>query len=244
MPSPLQLGVDLRVSARGVVSRRGFLRRAAAGGAALAAGLRWGDCLRSYAGELRRQGRACILLWMAGGPSQFETFDPKPGAETQGPDRGHCHQRAGHPHRRALDADGPGDEGSGPDPLHDQQGGQPRPGHLPAAHQLRPLRRRRPPRLRRGRRQGAGRGGLRAAPLRQHQRGERRPQLPRGPLRPLRGDEPQRAAGQPGPARLGRAAQPPAGTAEGAGGAAGATAGRRTWSGSTGPSTGRRPGWC
>jgi hypothetical protein len=85
MPSPLQLGVDLRVSARGVVSRRSFLRRAAAGGAALAAGLRWGDCLSSYAGELRRQGRACILLWMAGGPSQFETFDPKPGAETQGP---------------------------------------------------------------------------------------------------------------------------------------------------------------
>ena len=85
MPPPLQLGVDLRVSARGVVSRRGFLRRAAAGGAALAAGLRWGDCLSSYAGELRRQGRACILVWMAGGPSQFETFDPKPGAETQGP---------------------------------------------------------------------------------------------------------------------------------------------------------------
>src|SRR5689334_8130023 len=85
MPSPLQVGVDLRVSARGVVSRRAFLRRAAAGGAALAAGLRWADCLGAYAGELRRQGRACILLWMAGGPSQFETFDPKPGAETQGP---------------------------------------------------------------------------------------------------------------------------------------------------------------
>src|SRR6185437_15470056 len=25
--------------------------------------------------------------WMAGGPSQFETFDPKPGADTQGPTR-------------------------------------------------------------------------------------------------------------------------------------------------------------
>src|SRR5690348_4968114 len=85
MTSPVQFGVDVRMSARGVVSRRGFLRRAAVGGAALAAGLRWGDCLASYAGELRRQGRACILLWMAGGPSQFETFDPKPGAETQGP---------------------------------------------------------------------------------------------------------------------------------------------------------------
>jgi len=28
---------------------------------------------------LRRAGRACILLWMQGGPSQLETFDPKPG---------------------------------------------------------------------------------------------------------------------------------------------------------------------
>ena len=56
----------------------------AAGGAAVA-GLRWADRLGAYAGELKQQGRACILLWMAGGPSQFETFDPKPGAETQGP---------------------------------------------------------------------------------------------------------------------------------------------------------------
>jgi hypothetical protein len=87
MPSPFQIGVDVRMSARGVVSRRSFLRRAAAGGAALAAGLRWANCLGCYADELRRQGRACILLWMAGGPSQFETFDPKPGAETQGPTR-------------------------------------------------------------------------------------------------------------------------------------------------------------
>ena len=42
---------------------------------------------RAFAEELRKQDRACILLWMAGGPSQFETFDPKPGAESQGPTR-------------------------------------------------------------------------------------------------------------------------------------------------------------
>jgi RNA polymerase sigma factor (sigma-70 family) len=29
--------------------------------------------------------RACIILWMSGGPSQFETFDLKPGAPTGGP---------------------------------------------------------------------------------------------------------------------------------------------------------------
>jgi hypothetical protein len=69
-----------------VVSRRGFLRGVAGGGAALA-GLSLGERLGLHAAELRKQGRACILLWMAGGPSQFETFDPKPGAETQGPTR-------------------------------------------------------------------------------------------------------------------------------------------------------------
>src|SRR5207244_9711504 len=84
MTSSLQTCVNVRVSASGAVSRRGFLRQLAVGGAAVA-GLRWADSLAAHAAELRKQGRACILLWMAGGPSQFETFDPKPGAETQGP---------------------------------------------------------------------------------------------------------------------------------------------------------------
>src|SRR3954462_4711903 len=86
METSYQTCVDVRIDGRGVVSRRGFLRRLAGGGAALA-GLRWGERLGLHAGELRRQGRACILLWMAGGPSQFETFDPQPGAETQAPTR-------------------------------------------------------------------------------------------------------------------------------------------------------------
>jgi uncharacterized protein (DUF1501 family) len=81
---PVQTCVDVRVSKRGVVSRRGFLRCLTGGGAALAS-LRWTDYLSVHADELRRQGKACILLWMAGGPSQFETFDPKPGTDTQGP---------------------------------------------------------------------------------------------------------------------------------------------------------------
>jgi uncharacterized protein (DUF1501 family) len=73
----------VRVNGRGLVSRRTFLRSAAATGAALT--LR--DRISAAAPELRKQGKACILLWMAGGPSQFETLDPKPGAETQGPTR-------------------------------------------------------------------------------------------------------------------------------------------------------------
>jgi hypothetical protein len=84
MTAPLQTCVSVRVNAAGVVSRRGFIRRLVAGSAA-AAGIRWSDYLSAYASELKKQNRACILLWMAGGPSQFETFDPKPGTETQGP---------------------------------------------------------------------------------------------------------------------------------------------------------------
>jgi hypothetical protein len=72
------------MNADGAVSRRGFMRWVAAGSAAIG-GLRWSDYLSAFAGELKQQKRACILLWMAGGPSQFETFDPKPGADTQGP---------------------------------------------------------------------------------------------------------------------------------------------------------------
>ncbi len=56
-------------------------------GAAGLAGVSLFDRLTLCADELRRQQKACILLWMAGGPSQFETFDPKPGADTQGPTR-------------------------------------------------------------------------------------------------------------------------------------------------------------
>jgi hypothetical protein len=84
MTPPLQTCVTVRVSDTGAVSRRGFLRCLTAGGAA-AVGLRWSDYLSAYAGELKERNRACILLWMAGGPSQFETFDPKPGSPSQGP---------------------------------------------------------------------------------------------------------------------------------------------------------------
>ena len=35
--------------------------------------------MTAQAAELRKRGMACILLWMQGGPSQFETFNPKPG---------------------------------------------------------------------------------------------------------------------------------------------------------------------
>ncbi|HWA97454.1 MAG TPA: DUF1501 domain-containing protein [Pirellulales bacterium] len=69
--------VSLRRGA--VVGRRDFLRGVSL--ASLAAGTAsWTDVVSVRADELRRDGRACILLWMQGGPSQFETFDPKSGA--------------------------------------------------------------------------------------------------------------------------------------------------------------------
>ena len=37
------------------------------------------DLVSLHADELHERGLACILLWMQGGPSQFETFSPKPG---------------------------------------------------------------------------------------------------------------------------------------------------------------------
>jgi hypothetical protein len=44
----------------------------------------WSDAICLSAEDLRKRGMACILLWMGGGPSQFETFSPKPGHENGG----------------------------------------------------------------------------------------------------------------------------------------------------------------
>lgn len=70
------------------VSRRGFLGGSAIGvGGALAADMRAVNGLRAeeIAGELRRGEKHVILLWLAGGASQLETWDPKPGVKTGGP---------------------------------------------------------------------------------------------------------------------------------------------------------------
>ena len=65
-------------------SRRRFLRSIST--AAAAAGtLGFRDMMATAAETLRQQGRSMILLWMQGGPSQFETFDPKPGTASGGP---------------------------------------------------------------------------------------------------------------------------------------------------------------
>lgn len=69
--------------------RRGFLQSAALGATAFAADMTTLNVLRSpvLADELKRQQKRVILLWLAGGPSQLETWDPKPGRPTGGPFR-------------------------------------------------------------------------------------------------------------------------------------------------------------
>lgn len=64
------------------LSRRGFLYGASA--VAASSGLNFRDMMSVRADELRKQGRAMILLFMQGGPSQMETFDPKPGTDNGG----------------------------------------------------------------------------------------------------------------------------------------------------------------
>ncbi len=67
----------------GVIGRRSFLQGISLGGLG-PGGLSFTDLMAVQADELRKRQMACILLWMSGGPSQLDTWDPKPGTETGG----------------------------------------------------------------------------------------------------------------------------------------------------------------
>jgi uncharacterized protein (DUF1501 family) len=68
-----------------VLSRRTFLGTAV-GGLGLASGFS-GLVQPAVSAELNRRERQVLLIWLAGGASQLETWDPKPGTETGGPFR-------------------------------------------------------------------------------------------------------------------------------------------------------------
>src|SRR6516225_295063 len=72
-----------------MLDRRRLLGTIGASAAALAADMTALDVLKEpvLASELKKQQKHVILLWLAGGASQLETFDPKPGAATGGPFR-------------------------------------------------------------------------------------------------------------------------------------------------------------
>ncbi len=65
------------------LSRRDWLRFATA--CAMGTSADWLTSTASAETPPARRKRACILLWMSGGPSQIDTFDPKPGQPTGGP---------------------------------------------------------------------------------------------------------------------------------------------------------------
>jgi hypothetical protein len=69
-----------------MVNRRAFTSTLITGAVGSAA-LGWREALTSQAAELRSRGMSCVLLFMRGAPSQFETFDPKPGTVNGGPTR-------------------------------------------------------------------------------------------------------------------------------------------------------------
>jgi hypothetical protein len=83
--------VHVSMNGAGVIGRRHFLHALSLGAAgALVSGaipVSFADWMAVQAADMRKRQLACILLWMAGGPSQLETFDPKPGTEHGGETR-------------------------------------------------------------------------------------------------------------------------------------------------------------
>lgn len=65
------------------LSRRDWLRLSSLGELGGSAS-GWLPQLAAQTGKDPKRKRSCILLWMPGGPSQIDTFDPKPGEATGG----------------------------------------------------------------------------------------------------------------------------------------------------------------
>jgi Protein of unknown function (DUF1501) len=86
-----EMTVQVAMNGSGVIGRRQFLRTIGLGTAGIAAAsalpVSFTEWMSLHAADLRKREMACILLWMAGGPSQLETFDPKPGTEHGGQTR-------------------------------------------------------------------------------------------------------------------------------------------------------------
>ena len=71
-------------SPRPALTRRQLFQLGAAG-AACGLSSSWLGALAADAAKDPKRRKSCILLWMSGGPSQVDTFDPKPGHENNGP---------------------------------------------------------------------------------------------------------------------------------------------------------------
>ena len=72
-------------TAEHMISRRSFLG-AVSTGLGIASG--FGSLVQpAVSAELARRERQVLLIWLHGGASQLETWDPKPGTDTGGPFR-------------------------------------------------------------------------------------------------------------------------------------------------------------
>src|SRR5580700_8596081 len=76
--------ITMRSSLSNSLSRRDWLRMSAMGAVGVSMSGWLGNLARLSARDPSRK-RACILLWMNGGPSQMDTFDLKPGHANGGP---------------------------------------------------------------------------------------------------------------------------------------------------------------
>ena len=99
------------------LDRRGFLKLA---------GLSWltpvGQLLADQAERSRQPAQSIILLWLGGGPSQLETFDPHPDTRIAGGTKAIATAVHGHSARPGLRATGRPDGFGRPDPVDGEQG--------------------------------------------------------------------------------------------------------------------------
>ena len=70
-----------------VLHRRKFLTGLGAAGTVSLGSWAGLFSLPAFAQQAKRTAKRCILLWLCGAPSQFETWDPKPGRISAGPFR-------------------------------------------------------------------------------------------------------------------------------------------------------------
>src|SRR5580693_1236354 len=67
------------------IHRRKFLQGVIGAGAASLMSFNGLFSMNAFAAQAKKQGKHCILLWLCGAPSQFETWDPKPDSIYGGP---------------------------------------------------------------------------------------------------------------------------------------------------------------
>ena len=63
------------------INRRGFL----ASGVAGTLGLAFSPFVQAQLAAKSPKAKRCVVIWLNGGPSHIDTFDPMPGVDTGGP---------------------------------------------------------------------------------------------------------------------------------------------------------------